>query len=154
MKRFGIASSFFLTLLLLAGCTGDEAAPREVPDCSTPRATVAAYLEATRGFGADAHVGLFTGKAREALMKMKAAASYEILDEAVEGDQAVVKARFSNPPMQESEEMMFVLRKEGEAWKIARMGMPPMMIDFEDLEETMEKFGTSYQKDEAVVVET
>jgi general secretion pathway protein G len=122
-----------IAVLVLAGCGRDGAGPGEKPDLSTPSSAVRAFLEIQRGLGPEHTARFYTRKAREEAAKEENADAFEIVGETIEGDTATVKVRTRKAPFDMEMEMVYVLKKEEEEWRIARAGVPPMMIDFEDL---------------------
>ena len=80
MVRRASLALITLAFLLPAGCRriGEVTSP-EIPDCTTPSATVTALLKARQGLGGEAR--FFTSKARDQALSPAGAGSFEIVEE-------------------------------------------------------------------------
>ncbi|MHC5080255.1 MAG: hypothetical protein ACYTHN_14660, partial [Planctomycetota bacterium] len=132
-----------------------KAGEEEEPfDCSTPGATVTAYLEQTYGFEEASHMELFTRKAREEMVRAGESFSFKILEETVDGDQATVKTLYTFPLSPQDQEMIFILKREEGGWKIAKLGTVGMMIDYENIQGMADEIRKEWSETQARIVET
>ena len=137
--------------------SGTEGAP--TADASAPAAVVAQFYEALRK-GSDVTIaGLLTDKAREETSKSglgiqsqaSASLSYEIRESEFVSDQmdgAHVRTMWLEPDaagQMTSTEVIWVLRKQSNGWKISGMATPvvegelPLLFNFEEPEDMLQK---------------
>ncbi len=156
----------FLALLSVAGVGcggtgGGEAAPTDAkksdaaaskPKLEPPAQAVAEFLDAVR-VGNDAKAAsMFTPAARAQVAQLGYQVAPKKSDTAtfavgaveyVDGGRAMVTATWTD--LGRTDEMNWVLRTGTEGWRIAGMaavvfqGEPPLLLDFENLEEAMNK---------------
>jgi len=141
------------------GGSEPEAASAPAGDASAPAAVVAQFYEALRK-GSDVTIaGLLTDKAREETSKSglgiqsqaSASLSYEIRESEFVSDQmdgAHVRTMWLEPDaagQMTSTEVIWVLRKQTNGWKISGMATPvvegelPLLFNFEEPEDMLQK---------------
>lgn len=123
-----------------------------------PVSAVKVFLEAVRTGEDEKVVSLFSNLAREQAGQLNRqfapvgsdTARYEVLNdvEYLAADGARVKSRWTDLDSQgqaRTDEITWMLRKEEDGWRIAGMativfeGEPPLLLDFENLQETLRK---------------
>ncbi len=167
LARFGLCG-LLLTVLALGCSKGDSAnstdgeqqnapAANETSETS-PAAAAREFMEAIRT-GDDAKVtALLSSQAREQIGKMgfnlgpkgSDTAKYEVGEvELLPPDGARVASVWTDlddTGKPRSDQIVWMLRKESEGWRVAGMaaevfpGEPPLLLNFEDMEETMRKY--------------
>lgn len=129
-----------------------ETAAVKPPQMEPPAAAVAEFLEAVRVGDDQKAASMFTPAARAQVSQLgyqvaptkTDTATFEIGDVTyLEGGGARVGATWTD--LGRTDEMLWLLRSGTEGWRIAGMaatvfeGQPPLLLDFENLEEAMEK---------------
>jgi hypothetical protein len=137
--------------------THTVAARIPLAETNTPEKAVAVFLEAVRKGDDERAAGMFTPLAREkaAGMGIQVApkgsdtASFQVGKvEYLAEDGARVQSKWSDLDKEgkpRSDEITWMVRKEAEGWRVAGMatvvfdGKPPLLLDFENPQETMQK---------------
>ena len=140
-----------------SGGDGGQSTPGDAADTSQPAAAVSVFLDGVRKGDNEKVLQMYTARARQQAAELKQhfeprgsdTAQFEVgAVEYLAEDGARVSSRWTDlgqDGQPRTEEILWMVRREPEGWRIAGMaatpfaGEPPLLLDFEDLEETLRK---------------